>query len=77
MAKMKRLPFQNKGQISVFPEQNICFDVSGPFPSSVQGNIYSLNAICKATLSGGGKEVKLNQKLLISYLSYTLIEQYS
>ena len=29
MAKMRRTPFQNQGEKSVAPKQNICFDVSG------------------------------------------------
>ena len=49
MAKMRRTPFQNKGEITVVPEQHICFDVAGPFPQSPEGKLYSLNAICKAT----------------------------
>ena len=31
------------------PKQNICFDVSGPYPLSPESFKYSLNAICKAT----------------------------
>ena len=49
LAKLKRTPFQNRGVIGVQPKQNLCFDVSGPFPSSPEGNNSSLNAICKAT----------------------------
>ena len=49
MAKMKRMPFQNKGHIEVRLKQNICYDVSGPFPTTVDGFKYSFNAICKKT----------------------------
>ena len=49
MAKMRRTPFQNQGEKSVAPKQNICFDVSGPYPQSPEGKLYSLNAICKAS----------------------------
>ena len=59
MAKMRRTPFQNKGEMSVNPKQNICFDVSGPFPQSPEGKLYSLNAICKAT----GKRWRTGGKL--------------
>ena len=37
IAKMKRLPFQNQGQMDKAPKQNICFDVSGQFPISPDG----------------------------------------
>ena len=61
MAKMKRTPFQNQGEKSVAPKQNICFDVSGPYPQSPEGKSYSLNAICKATgkrwRQGGGSSL--------------------
>ena len=49
MAKMKRTPFQNKGHIDVLPKQNVCYDVSGPYPPTVDGFCYSFNAICKST----------------------------
>ena len=50
MAKMKCAPFKNWGEVLVVPKQNICFNVSGPFPAShLDGHMYSLNAICKAT----------------------------
>ena len=49
LAKMRRTPFQNTGEKSVVVKQNICFDVSGPYPQSPEGKVYSLNAICKAT----------------------------
>ena len=45
---MKRVSFQNQGQMNVAPKQNICFDVSGQ-STSPDGFQYSLNAICKAT----------------------------
>ena len=59
MAKMKRVPFQNKGHIEVRPKQNICYDVSGPFPATVEGFKYSFNAICKKT----GKRWRASGKL--------------
>ena len=47
---MRHTPFQNQGEVSVNPKQNVCFDVSGLFLLHQMGiNIYSLNAICKAT----------------------------
>ena len=46
---MRRVPFQNQGEKSVAPKQNICFDVSRPYPQSPEGKLYSLNAKCKAT----------------------------
>ena len=59
MAKMRRTPFQNRGVLTVNPKQNICFHVSGPFPPSPEGKLYSLNAICKAT----GKRWRAGGKL--------------
>ena len=41
MAKMKRTPFQNRGIMGVRPKQNLCFDVSGPFRTFQEGNVYS------------------------------------
>ena len=49
LAKMKRMPFLNQGQLDVALKQNISFDVSGPYPLSPDGFIYLMNAICKAT----------------------------
>ena len=49
MAKMKCTPFQNKGHIDVLPKQNVCYDVSGPYPPTVEGFFFSFNAICKST----------------------------
>ena len=37
----------------------LVIDVSGPYPASPDGNIYSLNAICKAT----GKRCRSGGKL--------------
>ena len=70
LAKMKRTPFQNRGVMGVKPKQNLCFDVSGPFPTSPEGNCYSLNAICKATgkrWRRGGK-FKLDAPLFLTQL---------
>ena len=50
VSKMRAKPFQNQGDKSnIQPKQNICYDVSGPFPPTVEGFIYSFNAICKKT----------------------------
>ena len=50
LSKMQATPFQNKGhQHDLRPKQNICYDVSGPYPPTVEGYIYSFNAICKKT----------------------------
>ena len=37
MAKMRSVPFQNQGQKGVIPKENICFDVSDPYPLSFDG----------------------------------------
>ena len=79
MAKMRRTPFQNRGEITVNPKQNICFDVSGPYPASPDGHVYSLNAICKATgkrwRSGGRFKSDAAQFLqhLIARLNNTIV----
>ena len=44
MAKMKKKPFQNKGHIDVFPKQNLCYDISGPYPATVEGFAHSFHA---------------------------------
>ena len=50
LSKMRATPFQNKGhQHSLLPKQNICYDVSGPYPPTAEGYICSFNAICKKT----------------------------
>ena len=50
LSKMRASPFQNKGhRHDLRPKQNICYDVSGPYPPTVEGYIYSFNAICKKT----------------------------
>ena len=50
LSKMRALPFQNMGDKSnIKPKQNICYDVSGPFPPTPEGYVFSFNAICKQT----------------------------
>ena len=50
ISKMKAKPFQNQEDKSnIQPKQNIFFDVSGPFPPTIEGFIYSFYAICKKT----------------------------
>ena len=49
LSKMRAVPFQNQGHKGGAPKRIICFDVSGPFPPTVEGFRYSFNAICKNT----------------------------
>ena len=50
ISKMRAMPFQNMGDKSnIKPKQNICYDVSGPFPPTPEGYVHSFNAICKRT----------------------------
>ena len=44
MSKMKKKLLKNKGHIDVFPKQNLCYDVSGPYPATVEGFANSFNA---------------------------------
>ena len=37
---------------NIKPKQNICYDVSGPFPPTPEGYVHSFNAICKQTGKG-------------------------
>ena len=70
-AKMRRTPFQNKGEMSVAPKQNICFDVPGLFLHQWKATLIIIHSMQYAKLrgSGGGKEVKLSQKLLLFLLT--------
>ena len=78
---MRRTPFQNKGEKSVVAKQNICFDVSGPYPQSPEGKVYSLNAICKATgkrwRSGGNYKFKLDAAEFLTHLIVKLLNNTS
>jgi len=65
LAKMRRLPYQNKRQINVLPKQNVCFDVSGPFLHLLRVMFIHSMRYAKLRARGGGKEVKLSQTLLL------------
>ena len=63
LAKMKRTPFQNRGVMGVKPKQNLCFDVSGPFPTSRRETVIRLMQSAKRQVNDGEGEVNSSRML--------------